>query len=222
MLRLAGRQIETLRRDVDAGRQPVTVIIDDGQPVAELIYGLVGRSDVPLFRMTDGLFAVPSLIDGVRGAAAAADWLVIYAGGTFCPPALVELMRFVAGQEFRLPRFITVVERLDLAWASPELAEVAALGRLIDLTADRDTAYFREIVTEPELEQRTVTLIVDLFERLRSGPLPDLTTRSLERACSAAAWGGVERGAELAFLGRLRPGPEHDAAEKIIKEALRG
>jgi hypothetical protein len=49
-------------------------------------------------------------------------------------------MRYVASQTFTKPRFLILVERLDLICASPELADLAALRQPIDLTTNRDRA----------------------------------------------------------------------------------
>lgn len=231
MLRLTRRQTEILRQELDDHLGGLmTVVIDDGQSVGHMIDAAAevtpepgrSRGGVARFRISDYLGTPTGLVKAIRSAVAEADLIILHAGGTQCPPALVELVRFIADQEFSRPRFLIVVERLDLACAAPELVELVNLCRRIDLTLSRDSAYFREIAERPDLDERSLSLLVDLFENLLAGPLPHVTTRSLDRTCSAATKIGVRRAVELEYIGALPPGPQRDAVENAVKEALGG
>lgn len=230
MLVLARRQIEILRQETDHRLGGLTtVVIDDAQSVDEVVSVVTGGSadsggsddDVVCFRISNYLGTPIDLVDAIRAAAAEANWIILHAGCNRCPPALLELMRFVAHQEFSRPRFLIVVERLDLACASPELAELATLSQRVDLTLVRDATYFREIMEPSELDAGTLTLLVDVFRRLQAGPLPDLTTRSLQRTCSTAALFGVRTAVETEYIARLADGSHRNAVANIIQEALR-
>jgi hypothetical protein len=251
MLRLAARQIDLLQRELAQSPEALlAVIFDDGQPVPELVqvvcgvavsadgaliivnedpdpgrtdwYGYKRGDPVALFRISDYLGTPLTLISRIRVASAEAEWIVLHAGGTMCPPSLLELMRYVASQRFTKPRFLILVERLDLICAAPELADLAALGQPIDLTANRDQAYFREIITSADLDPETLTLLADVFARLWAGPLPDLTPRSLERTCELAPLLGLRHAVEGEYLDSWHDsGTDMKLVERIIEELLR-
>ena len=250
MLRLAARKVDVLQRELAQSSDTLLVVIlDDGQPVSELVQVVCGVTDadaapitlsedpdpartdwyghkpgdpVALFRISDYVGTPLTLINSIRVASAEAEWIVLHAGGTTCPPALLELMRYVASQTFTKPRFLILVERLDLICAAPELADLAALGPSIDLTTDRDRAYFREIITSADLDPETLTLLADVFARLWAGPLPDLTPRSLERTCELAPVLGLRPAVEMEYLDSGRASDtERERVEQVIREVLR-
>ena len=249
MLRLAARQIDLLRRELAQNSEALLVVIlDDGQPVPELVQVVCGvtvaadhviilredpdstRTDwyghkrgdpVAFFRINEYISTPLTLINRIRVASADAEWIVLHPDGTICPPSLLELMRHVASQTFSKPRFLIVIDRLDLICADPELADLAALGQSIDLTTNRDQAYFREIIASEDLSPEALTLLADIFARLWAGPCPDLTPRSLERTCESTPFRGLREAVENEYLHPWRcEDTEREWAEQVIREVL--
>lgn len=204
MLGWARSQLDALKQiESSTGVAIWSIVIDDGQPVEQLAQIITGQQpsftdigqsqSVPAFNLSQGT-AGPVLVERLRREIAAATWIVIYAGGTQCPPALIELMQYVSGQNFHEPRFLIVVDAIDLECASAGLQALVRLGRFIDLTAGRNVEYYRELIANYDISATLKHKLADFHHQVaaldgsRSVPF---TTRNLDRAASTVA--GLDR-----------------------------
>lgn len=196
-----------------------SIVIDDGQRAWQLVEIVTGKSpsltdsdpdrSVPAFRLSEGYYSGPFLVEQLRQLIATASWIVIYAGGTRCAPELVELMQYLDGQNFDEPRFLVIVDAMDLECATTELQTLVHLGRLIDLTAHRDSEYYWELIADNDLPPPLARTLAEFHHQVAalegSRSIP-FTTRNLNRAAHRlAAKDPITLAVEMEYLGGLNP-----------------
>lgn len=232
MTGLARRQVTRLLQDVVVkGPNPSYVVIDDGQSIGDLTHVVTGVEVGPgksidgvyRFRISDYAGAGSRLVSLIETAVTDATWIIIHAGGTQCPPALLELMSYVSNQHFRSPRFVLVVERLDLECASSELRELFKLGQIVDLTINRDGAYFLELVcplgAPPTVTEMLVRLHLQMLESAVPAHLQSL--RTLARACETGASVDLETTVDVNYLAGLDPASaDYAVVRRVIEEVF--
>lgn len=208
-----------------------SLIIDDAQDAEDLSIiiskqyaanGLSGSAAFRMFRLSNylGDGQGVALVSLIQSAAEESEWVTLYAGGTLCPPPVLELMTFLAGSSFEVPRFLVVVEALDYACASPELRQLVGLGKRVDLTEQRSGQYFVELVDRIGAPPEDVKQLVELHLRvLGTLPAPHRlhSTRSLLRACETVRVVGARTAAKLEYLVGLDPA---DRAYVIVEQLI--
>jgi len=232
MIRLAQRQVAKLLLEVEAkGVNPAYVVVEDGQSIGDLTHTVTGVDVGPgqsvdgvyRFRLSDYLSAGSRLVSRIQGAVEDAVWIIIHAGGTQCPPALLELLTYISSQDFRSPRFLIAVERLDLECASSELQELFMLRPLIDLTADRDNAYFLELVAPLGAPWAATVALVRLHLRMLESAAPAhlQSLRTLARACETAAHFDLGTAVDSNYLAGLDPSSaDYAAVRQLVEEVI--
>jgi hypothetical protein len=233
MVGFAHRQVERLLREVVAQNDnPAFVVIEDGQSISDLTITVtdvaVGPSQsidgVYRFRISDYAGADARLVSQIESAVADAAWIIIHVGGTMCPPALLELVAYISTQNFQKPRFLVVVERLDLECASSELLDLFTLGRTVDLTTNRDSAYFLELVAPLGASQAATEKLVQLHLLIVNSVVPARlqSLRTLIRACEMASYCDLQRTLDSQYLAGLDPSTaDYSAVKQLIEEVCR-
>lgn len=232
MIRLTQRQVAKLLHEVEAeGINPAYVVFEDGQSVGDLTRTVTGIEvdseqsvgGVYRFRLSDYVSSGSRLVSRLKTAVEDAAWIIIHVGGTQCPPALLELMTYISAQDFQTPRFLVAVERLDLECASNELQELFKLEPIIDLTIDRDEAYFRELVAPLGAPTAATEALVRLHLRMLESAVPAYlqSLRTLARACEIAAIFDLRTAVDSNYLGGLTPSSaDYAAVRQLIEEVI--
>lgn len=232
MVGFAKRQVERLSHEVvEQHDNPAFVIIEDGQSVTDLVSEVTGVTVGPgqsgdgvhRFRVSDYAGSGVQLVSRIESAVADAAWIIIHVGGTVCPPAFLELMTYIAAQDFRWPRFLVVVERLDLECASDELLELFTLGRVVNLTTSRDSAYFLELVAPLGAPLAATEKLVQLHLRMVNSDVPAhlQSLRTLVRSCEMAAQYDLQSTLDLQYLAGLDSSTaDYSTVKQLIEEVF--
>lgn len=116
------RQLAHLDAALPGAGNPVYVLVYDTQGAGPLIEHLCGTSaeieqadnGIAWFRLSHYLPTGELLVERIQEVADSVDWVFLHTGCSVMPPAVLELLRFVAVQEATRPRFVVVGEQTDV------------------------------------------------------------------------------------------------------------